>query len=112
MEAQQCVELTGTNRPCGLTTARWRDLLWARAKVEAKGGDLGEVFLPVLYPLSSGHQDEAIKLGRITDWIDVGGGLTRGVGQKLFLAGGQERGFLELAEIVFTEKGEPAPAQS
>ena len=88
-----------------------RDLIWARAKVEAVGGDLGEVFLPVLYPLSSGHQDEAVKLGRMTDWIDVGGGLARGVGEKLFLAGGQERGFLELAEIIFPEKSEPAPPQ-
>jgi type VI secretion system protein ImpE len=88
-----------------------RDLLWARAKVEAKGGDLGEVFLPVLYPMSFGHADETVKLGRVTDWVDIGGGLARGVGQRLFLAGGQERGLLELSEIVFQETGVAAEPQ-
>lgn len=89
-----------------------RDLIWARAKVEAHGGDLGEVFLPVLYPGSSDHQDDAVKLGRITNWIEIGGGLTRGVGQRLFLAGGQERAMLELKEISFADAAEAhVPAQ-
>ena len=50
MEAQQCVELTGTNRPCGLTTARWRgfalgpETYWV---VEDQPGSLhSSIFLP------------------------------------------------------------------
>ena len=83
-----------------------RDLLWARGKLEARGGDLGEVFLPVLYPGSADHAVEAIKLGRQTDWIEAGSGLTRGVGRRLFVIDGAERDMLELSEIKFDSTGE------
>jgi type VI secretion system protein ImpE len=92
--------------------AQLRDLIWARAKLEARGGDLGEVFIPVLYPASSEHGEDAVKLGRATDWVDTGGGLARGVGQKLFLVGGVERAILELTEITFAETGEAPPKQT
>lgn len=78
-----------------------RDLLWAKAKVEAQGGDLGNVFLPALYPGSSAGASEAIKLGRMTDWLDIGDGLSRGVGQHLFMIDGQERPMLEISKLDF-----------
>ncbi len=81
--------------------AHLRDLLWAQVKIEARGGDLGEVFLPVLYPGSNLHADDAVKLGRRTDWIDVGAGLARGAGQRLFMIDGRERVMLEINEVVF-----------
>ncbi|MBM3791008.1 MAG: virulence protein SciE type, partial [Acidobacteria bacterium] len=81
-----------------------RDLCWARAKIEAKGGDLGDVFLPVLYPGSYRHGSEEVRLGRRTDWIDVGSGLTRGAGQRLFLIDGKELGMLEITAIEFAER--------
>lgn len=50
-----------------------RDLLWSSAIVTAgpgmKGQEFGEVLLPVVYPLSSQHQRDEVKLGRETDWI-------------------------------------------
>jgi type VI secretion system protein ImpE len=81
--------------------AQLRDLLWAQVKIEAQGGDLGQVFLPVLYPGSSFHASDAVRLGRETDWIEIGAGLTRGAGQRLFVIDGKERLMLEIAEIVF-----------
>ncbi len=81
--------------------AQLRDLLWARAKVEARGGDLGEVFLPVLYPGSSENANDSIKLGRLTDWLDLGDGLARGIGQHLFVIDGMERPMLEISKIEF-----------
>jgi len=87
-----------------------RDLIWIHAKIEARAGDLGEVFLPVLYPGSSKNSNDAVKLGRMTDWVEVGQGLTRGVGQRLFLIDGEERGVLEIAEINFTDSGEQGTA--
>lgn len=78
-----------------------RDLIWARAKLEAGAGNLGEVFLPVLYPFSADDPDDSVKLGRSTKWVEVGSGLTRGAGQRLFLAGGEEKAILEFAEISF-----------
>lgn len=83
-----------------------RDLIWVRAKAEARGGDIGHVFLPVLYPGTSDQADESIKLGRITNWLDVGEGLARGVGQRVFLVDGQERGMLEMREIIFSSDSE------
>lgn len=85
-----------------------RDLIWARAKLEAKGGDLGDVFLPVLYPGSSENPNEAIKLGRLTDWLDVGEGLARGCGHRMFLIDGEERAMLEVFKIVFGAGSETA----
>jgi type VI secretion system protein ImpE len=81
--------------------AQLRDLLWAQAKIEARGGELGQVFLPVLYPGSCLHASDAVKLGRETDWVDAGAGLARGAGQRLFVIDGKERVMLEITDIVF-----------
>ncbi len=82
-----------------------RDLIWARARIESRGENAGEVFLPVLYPGSAEHQDESVKLGRTTNWIDNSEGLARGIGQRMFLIDGQERAMLEVADIQFGEVG-------
>ena len=81
---------------------RLRDLLWLPATLEAHSGPVGEVFLPVLYAGSHTHADELVKLGRMTDWLDVGAGLARGLGQRLFFSDGQERAMLEVRELTFT----------
>jgi len=81
---------------------RLRDLLWVPATLEAHSGPVGEVFLPVLYPDSYRHADERVKLGRMTDWQDMGEGVTLGAGQHLFFVDGQDRGILEVRDIEFT----------
>src|SRR5439155_20373635 len=63
----------------------FRDLLWSPAKLATFDGQVGEVFLPSLYPFTSGHPDPQVRLGRKTDWVDLGPDLVRGVGRKLFL---------------------------
>jgi type VI secretion system protein ImpE len=78
-----------------------RDLLWIPAKVQGRPGAVGEVFLPVLYPGSSAHEDEQVRLGRMTDWRSLGDGLARGSGQRMFFVGDEERALLEIREIVF-----------
>jgi len=83
-----------------------RDLLWARAKLEARGGDLGEVFLPALYPSSADHPQEVIKLGRRTDWLEAGAGLFRGAGRRLFSIDGNDKDMLEISEVSFDSKGD------
>jgi type VI secretion system protein ImpE len=49
-----------------------RDLMWARARVEASPEfrlqELGEVLLPALCPLSYRHADETVHLGRESVW--------------------------------------------
>jgi len=50
-----------------------RDLLWTPATItagpELQDQEFGEVLMPALYPFSSGHERESVKLGRETDWI-------------------------------------------
>jgi len=84
------------------TPKRLRDLLWVPATLEAHSGPVGAVFLPVLYPDSHRHADDRVKLGRMTDWTDMGEGVARGAGQHLFFIDGQDRGILEMQEIEFT----------
>ena len=46
--------------------------------------------------------DEAARLGRLTDWVEVGGGIVRGAGLKTFLAGGDARTLFELTSVSFS----------
>lgn len=62
-----------------------RDLLWFPAQLRMKDGQSGSVFLPVLYPGSHQHADEALKLGRATDWKTLEGGAVLGVGQRTYV---------------------------
>jgi type VI secretion system protein ImpE len=82
---------------------RLRDLLWIPAKVRTgpafRGRELGEVLLPVLTPLSFREEDDALKLGRATEWRELPSGETAPVGQKLLLIDGEEAPFLELRRL-------------
>jgi type VI secretion system protein ImpE len=82
---------------------RLRDLLWAPAILRTgpafKGVELGEVLLPVLAPGSSEHADDAVRLGRMTEWVAADGGHEVPVGQKLLLVDGEEFPILELREL-------------
>lgn len=77
------------------------DLLWTSARITTWDGLTLNCYLPVLYPQSSDHEDDRIKLGRMTDWISLGGGLFKGVGQHVFQAGEKDIGILEIREAVF-----------
>lgn len=83
-----------------------RDLLWAPAALltseDFKGEDLGEVLIPVLSPLSWQHDDDQVRLGRVTDWVDLGGGTLAPLGQKILLVDGEEFPILEVRELVIS----------
>lgn len=85
---------------------RLRDLLWAPARVQPaaayRGAELGEVLVPVLAPLSWRHPDDAVRLGRLTEWDEAGGEGAYPVGQKLLVVGEEEAlPFLELRTLEF-----------
>jgi type VI secretion system protein ImpE len=77
------------------------DLLWAPAQVTTWDGLTLNCFLPVLYPASFRHADDRLKLGRMTDWTDLGSGFYQGVGQHVFQVGDEDIGILEIREAVF-----------
>lgn len=89
-----------------------RDLLWSSATVTAaasmQGQDFGEVLLPILYPFSSQHERDDVKLGRETDWIlhEVDP-IEIPYGQKMLVVDGERAvPFLEIRTLEFD--GPPA----
>jgi len=77
------------------------DLLWIQARVTTWEGLTANAHLPVLYPGSWRHGDDAVKLGRMTEWESMGEGLIRGLGQHVFEFGNQDVGLLEIQEAIF-----------
>lgn len=77
-----------------------RDLLWAPVQVECLDGQQGEVYVPTLYPGSERDENEQVRLGRITEWVSLGGGLVGGLGLKTFMVGDAETSILEINELV------------
>jgi type VI secretion system protein ImpE len=75
-----------------------RDLLYIPARLEL-ATEAGEVFLPALYPGSHQHADDQVKLGRLTDWKDLGSGLTQGLGLHTYLVDDEAIGLLEWREL-------------
>ncbi len=87
-----------------------RDLLWARARVQASPAfrlqDLGEVLIPVLSPFSFEHADDAVRLGRSSVWESAGSDAEIPFGQKMMWIDGEEIPLLELRSIVWTPSAE------
>lgn len=86
---------------------RLPDLLWLPARILHRDGEELSVNLPAVYPGSHGWDDDALKLGRRTDWSDDRG-LQRGLGQRLLAWGGaadeiHELPLLELRTLEFSD---------
>jgi type VI secretion system protein ImpE len=79
---------------------RPRDLIWRRATLEVEAGPIGEVYVPVLYAGAAAEADDALKLGHATDWRELAEGLTRGVGQRIFVSGEDGLPIMELPPMV------------
>jgi type VI secretion system protein ImpE len=80
-----------------------RDLIWARARVEASPEfrlqDLGEVLLPVISPLSPSHADSALQLGRETAWEEDAKYGAIPFGAKMMVIDGVDVPLLELRSV-------------
>lgn len=91
---------------------RLRDLLWAPVHLQAgetlDGVDLGEALLPVLTPAASRDEDELVRLGRVTRWIDLPDGSQAPMGQKMLLVDDEDFPILELRELEI--EGPSAPS--
>jgi type VI secretion system protein ImpE len=97
---------------------RLRDLLWVPALIRTGPGfkerELGEVLLPVLSPLAFANADDAVRLGRVTQWEEVDG-LVVPAGQRCFMVDDEEFPILEIRSLEFhvpeTAANENAAAQ-
>jgi type VI secretion system protein ImpE len=90
----EAVELLEFHKP-----ERARDLYWRPAHLIVKDGPDGVVYVPALYFGSHAATDDAVKLGRRTDWL---GGETepyRGLGLREFLVGDASKTILEIGTV-------------
>ena len=79
------------------------DLIWIPAHITTWNELTISCYLPVLYPGSFLHEDDRVKLGRMTDWVPAGGPFSKGMGQHVFLIGEEEVGILDIREVVFNK---------
>jgi len=94
---------------------RLRDTLWSPAFVRTgpafQEKELGEVLIPAIYPFSWKHSDEAVWLGRVTDWAADDEGNQYPSGQKILMMDEEEIPFLEVRSLEFAvESASPATA--
>jgi type VI secretion system protein ImpE len=65
-----------------------RERIWRQASLSVREGPDGIVYIPALYPLLPGRTlDVEARLGRLTDWAELAGGATVGVGLRTYLVG-------------------------
>jgi type VI secretion system protein ImpE len=79
------------------------DLIWLPTRITTADGLSVVGYVPVVYAQSADHDDEQVKMGRVTDWKTLGGPFTRGYGQHVYEVGEEEVGLLDIREVVFTE---------
>jgi type VI secretion system protein ImpE len=80
---------------------RPRDLLWRRASMSVRDGPDGDVYLPAIYGNDDPAQDDSLRMGRATDWVELPGAPVRGVGQRIFLVGEEAVGIMDLTTMEF-----------
>jgi type VI secretion system protein ImpE len=80
---------------------RTRDLVWRRCAIDLKDGTEGVVYFPALYLGAAAETDNALLLGRATDWTDPADGPVRGRGQRMLLVGDEMLPFNSLVAVVF-----------
>lgn len=73
-----------------------RDMFWRQAEVEMTNGSKGEMFLPALYAESFKSDDDRVRLGKVTDWREVGEEIYAGVGVRTFQYDG---GYIPISKI-------------
>lgn len=86
-----------------------RDLYWIQANVELTNGTNGEMFFPALYSGTWKSENDKVRLGRMTDWRDLGDDLFIGEGMKLYWMDGKDRSILDIQTIEFVH---PEPEES
>lgn len=77
-----------------------RDFVWAACEVTLVGGGTLAGFIPTRYA-GSENGDDALRLARRSEWSDLGDGHARGLGQRMWLADGDEHALLDVRRLQF-----------
>jgi type VI secretion system protein ImpE len=82
-----------------------RDLVWAVANVETTEREL-KAFVPARYAGSEKSENDLVRLGRMTDWRDLGESLYAGAGLRILIADGEEKSLFSFKTVSFGETKE------
>jgi len=85
-----------------------RDSVWTPAQITWANG--GEVvgFIPTRYPGAPASGSDAIKLSKITEWMDLGHDTYIGAGQRLLATDAGDLALMDLRELTFDTGGDEA----
>lgn len=78
------------------------DLVWSGAELTLRGGVPQAVLLPTRYPGTELADDDALRLARRTDWINLNDEQYRGLGQRMFASNQSEVALLDTRLIQFS----------
>ncbi|MEZ6062308.1 MAG: type VI secretion system accessory protein TagJ [Planctomycetaceae bacterium] len=77
------------------------DMLWRGATIEATGDISGRIHIPAIYFGSEKHEDERVRIGRSTEWLQSSDDApVRGAGQKEFLVGDDAVAVMEIRSLL------------
>lgn len=85
------------------TPVRPFDLAFRRARVTLRDGSAADLLVPAIYP---SPVEDAQRLARRTDFVELPDGLTIAQGQRAYLAGEALAGLLDAETIRFTGEGD------
>jgi len=76
-----------------------RDMVWTAAQFTWVNDGQAVGLIPTRYPGSPASDDPLVQLARKTDWVDAGGGLESGLGQRLLATDADDVPLLEVREL-------------
>lgn len=77
-----------------------RDVVWTRAAFTWSNAGEAVGLIPSRYPGSESVADGSLRMGRKTDWQDMGGGFFTGIGQRMLTTDQGEFPLLDIREIL------------
>ena len=83
-----------------------RDKYWVQAEIEMTNGTKGEMFIPSLYNESFKSDDDSIRLGKVTDWKEIGEDILIGEGVRLFQVESGHKAIHDIKTIEFIHEEE------
>jgi len=86
-----------------------RDIIWVTATFTWANGGEAAGLIPGRYPGSEKNGDNLIRLGRKTDWMDIGNNFYLGTGQRMLASDRGEFALLEIRRIILNHSttGQP-----
>jgi type VI secretion system protein ImpE len=77
-----------------------RDMVWSAAQLEFSNGGGSVALIPTRYPGTAEQPDNALRLARRTEWLELGATHFRGLGQRVLTTSATDADLLQVREIV------------